>query len=215
LRVSRLRLEIRARQQDGIQRGVHVHPSARVILRLRQDRKRSVDALPGFRRPMQAAQCIGALDADGAGAGPAASTTNTGPAFYVGINDPLGGNPRNLPFTSVIFNYFEGWSGGHGRKGAERSAAARMRASIVRGRDLFNSKPINITGVGGLNDDLNAAIIPGTDPGRALVTGLWSDVGKVKGPVLRGVAARAPYFHNGSAASLSDVIEFYTTSAST
>lgn len=48
-----------------------------------------------------------------------------------------------------------------------------------------------------------------TDPGRALVTGLWQDVGKVKGPVLRGLAARAPYFHNGSAKSLSDVIEFY------
>jgi cytochrome c peroxidase len=31
----------------------------------------------------------------------------------------------------------------------------------------------------------------------------------VKGPVLRGLAARAPYFHNGSAATLSDVVEFY------
>jgi cytochrome c peroxidase len=48
-----------------------------------------------------------------------------------------------------------------------------------------------------------------TDPGRALVTGRWSDVGKFKGPILRGVAARAPYFHNGSAATLEDVIEFY------
>jgi cytochrome c peroxidase len=48
-----------------------------------------------------------------------------------------------------------------------------------------------------------------TDPGRALVTGRWSDVGKFKGPILRGVAARAPYFHNGSAASLHDVVRFY------
>jgi cytochrome c peroxidase len=31
----------------------------------------------------------------------------------------------------------------------------------------------------------------------------------MKGPILRGLAARAPYFHNGSAESLSDVIEFY------
>jgi cytochrome c peroxidase len=31
----------------------------------------------------------------------------------------------------------------------------------------------------------------------------------VKGPVLRGLAARAPYFHNGSAATLADVMEFY------
>ena len=34
-------------------------------------------------------------------------------------------------------------------------------------------------------------------------------MGKVKGPILRGLAARAPYFHNGSAATLSDVVDFY------
>ena len=34
-----------------------------------------------------------------------------------------------------------------------------------------------------------------TDP-PALITGLWKDVAKVKGPVLRGLASRATYFHN-------------------
>jgi cytochrome c peroxidase len=29
--------------------------------------------------------------------------------------------------------------------------------------------------------------------------------------VLRGLAARAPYFHNGSAATLDEVIQFYKT----
>ena len=48
-----------------------------------------------------------------------------------------------------------------------------------------------------------------TDPGRALVTGKWADIGKFKGPILRGLSARAPYFHNGSAESLKDVVEFY------
>jgi cytochrome c peroxidase len=48
-----------------------------------------------------------------------------------------------------------------------------------------------------------------TDPGRALVTGQWADIGKFKGPILRGLAARAPYFHNGSAATLADVVKFY------
>ncbi len=48
-----------------------------------------------------------------------------------------------------------------------------------------------------------------TDPGRALITGQCADIGKLKGPILRGLAARAPYFHNGSAASLQDVVEFY------
>jgi cytochrome c peroxidase len=48
-----------------------------------------------------------------------------------------------------------------------------------------------------------------TDPGRALITGRWSDVGRFKGPILRGLAGRAPYFHNGSAATLLDVVNFY------
>lgn len=48
-----------------------------------------------------------------------------------------------------------------------------------------------------------------TDPGRAMVTGRWRDIGKFKGPVLRALAARAPYFHDGSAATLADVVETY------
>jgi cytochrome c peroxidase len=32
---------------------------------------------------------------------------------------------------------------------------------------------------------------------------------KVKGPILRGLAGRAPYFHNGSALTLNDVVKFY------
>lgn len=50
-----------------------------------------------------------------------------------------------------------------------------------------------------------------TDPGRAMITGKFADVGKFKGPVLRGLAARAPYFHNGSAQSLQDIVSFYDT----
>jgi cytochrome c peroxidase len=48
-----------------------------------------------------------------------------------------------------------------------------------------------------------------TDPGRALISGNCDDIGKFKGPILRGLAARAPYFHNGSAATLLDVVNFY------
>jgi cytochrome c peroxidase len=48
-----------------------------------------------------------------------------------------------------------------------------------------------------------------TDPGLSLITGKCADIGKLKGPILRGLAARAPYFHNGAAATLTDVVEFY------
>ena len=48
-----------------------------------------------------------------------------------------------------------------------------------------------------------------TDPGRAMVTGAWNDIGKFKVPSLRGLAGRAPYFHNGSARTFGEVLDFY------
>jgi hypothetical protein len=50
-----------------------------------------------------------------------------------------------------------------------------------------------------------------TDLGQALVDGKFVHIGKIKGPILRGLAARAPYFHNGSAATLLDAVNFYDT----
>lgn len=193
----------------------------------------------------------GALNQGGADGGPEYLSQATMPAFYIGMNDALGGDPDGAPFSPAIFHLFDQWS---------KSASPR-RASIARGEQIFNSKPIRITGVAGLNDDLNLPVINGTcgtchdstdagnhslsvplnigvgdvsspldvsylpvitlenlathetkvttDPGRALITGLWKDVGRMKGPVLRGLASRAPYFHNGSAQSLGDAVEFY------
>ena len=48
-----------------------------------------------------------------------------------------------------------------------------------------------------------------TDPGRAMVTGKCADISKFKVPGMRGLAARAPYFHSGTAATLLDVVNFY------
>ena len=60
-----------------------------------------------------------------------------------------------------------------------------------------------------LHNTTTGAIVQTSDPGRAMVTGRWADIGKFKGPILRALAARAPYFHNGSAATLADVVDFY------
>lgn len=196
----------------------------------------------------------GSLDANTASGGPVALVAQP---FYIGINDPLGLNPFKTPFNPVIFTLFNAaWVN------ASSGDTAVRRGSILRGQTLFNSRTINITGVGGLNDATGLPFIKGTcgtchdspnignhsisaplnigvgdltssldvsylptvtvrpktgkkntvtttDLGRALITGKWADIGKLKGPILRGLAARAPYFHNGSAASLEKVIEFY------
>jgi hypothetical protein len=47
------------------------------------------------------------------------------------------------------------------------------------------------------------------DPGRALISGRCHDVGTIVIQQLRGLAARAPYFSNGSASTLGEVVDFY------
>jgi hypothetical protein len=202
----------------------------------------------------------GELNADGATGGP---RFLSGQEFYLGINDPLGLNPKGIPFSPVIFTDFDAWSHLPSEDSGSESGNGRnaARAAVARGEQLFNSRRIDIAGVKGLNDVLGMRTIPGTcgtchdspnvgnhsvpapldigltdlsrrtpdlplytlkniatgqtvqttDPGRALVTGSWNDIGKFKGPILRGLATRAPYFHNGSAATLTDVVRFYNT----
>jgi hypothetical protein len=57
--------------------------------------------------------------------------------------------------------------------------------------------------------DGNAVTLFTSDPGKGLISGLCADVNRIKLPSLRGLAARAPYFHNGSATSLVQVVSFY------
>jgi cytochrome c peroxidase len=48
-----------------------------------------------------------------------------------------------------------------------------------------------------------------TDLGVAMVSGLCDDIGKTKVPVLRALPGRSPYFHNGAATEITDLISFY------
>jgi cytochrome c peroxidase len=48
-----------------------------------------------------------------------------------------------------------------------------------------------------------------TDPGHAMVSGDICDAGKFKPPILRGLAARSPYFHAGVAENIQMLIHFY------
>jgi hypothetical protein len=158
------------------------------------------------------------------------------------------------------------------------SAQQSLRASIARGQQLFNARPITLSNVAGLNNlrlgaggalnnpaqvhcvtchgnlpagseifargqraigmggqharlggpapDKALPIFevrckPGfampflgtrvttNDPGLALITGRCADVGRTSVPQVRALAGRAPYFSNGSAATVEDVVKFY------
>jgi hypothetical protein len=179
--------------------------------------------------------------------------------FYFGINDVVSNDYRTgALFDRVVFTLYDSWDTLD--RGADHEGRNEAQRAVARGERLFNTKLISITGVKGLNDDLNVPTLQGTcttchdtpnagnhsipapldigltdasrrtpdlplytlrhtqapfetvqttDPGRALVSGKWNDIGRFKGPILRGVAARAPYFHNGSASDLDAVVDFY------
>ena len=229
----------------------------------------------------------GRLDGRGATGGPVPLTTQP---FFISVNssvNPLvptleqpGGlvSPGDGKFNPAIFNPFDAWAS---------MPSTSQRAAVARGQVIFNSKPITITDVAGINDDVSAGgLVAGgipslqgtcgtchdtpnvgnhsfptpldigtgdpdpsnpsvnlggldvsylpnitvckldlttnpptptsnckttTDLGQALIDGKFDHVGKIKGPILRGLAARAPYFHNGSAQTLLDAVRFYET----
>jgi len=52
-------------------------------------------------------------------------------------------------------------------------------------------------------------VIYTSDPGRALITGRCADIGAITMQQMRGLAARAPYFSNGSARTLRELVDYY------
>jgi cytochrome c peroxidase len=196
--------------------------------------------------------------------------------YYPGINDVLGADPTGAAFNPASMTLFSAWS--------TNSNASAAQQAIAAGEALFDSAPIQITNVRGLNDnaalgkpasiagtctschdtpntgnhslplpldigtghatlagvepdpniaaalaelsvpDLPVYLISGcpdpfgsgapesfytTDPGKALITGQCGDFNRGKGPILRSLAARAPYFHNGAAVNLEELVNFY------
>ena len=220
-----------------------------------------VQSMESFEIAQFGAQTIdaaaGALNAVGALGGPVNLSRQP---FALGVNDPFGAAAPSpgVPPTAV-FTLYTAWSGLTGV-----DSVSKARASIARGEHIFNTRPMTISGVAGINDQIAAnglarttvtgtcgtchnapnagnhsvaalfntgvadgarrsadlplltlinrttgATVQSTDPGLALTSGKWADVGKFKVPTLRLLAARAPYFHNGSAPTLGAVVAFY------
>jgi len=87
--------------------------------------------------------------------------------------------------------------------------------SQLRGLELFNSQELNCTAChkGFLFTDFSYQNI-GLEPlledsGRARITFNHQDAGKFEVPSLRNVAITPPYMHNGSIATLSEVIKYF------
>ena len=203
--------------------------------------------------------------------------------YYPGINDSLGHDPHGGTFNPNVFTLYVPWLPDNALENHQSAEAAQAaRADIAAGEQIFNTFPLKITAVRGLNDnpalgypkeidgtcttchdtpgvgnhslplpldiatshsaqnesDANIAAalaeleqpnVPiylisncpdpqnsrqtlqfyTSDPGKGLISGKCSDVNRIKGPILRGLPARAPYFHNGAAATLDELVNFY------
>lgn len=233
-----------------------------------------VDFEKGLVHAQSVSSVAGSLTDAGAQGGPARLANQP---FYFGINDVQDGDYlTRAPFTRIVSTMFAAWRNldapppppapaPRGRNAppppppAAPSSLNVARASVARGEQIFNNRPMNIFGVAGFSDELrlplqrgscaschnapnamshsvtrmfntgvaaanlrtpdqplyalrnNATgeVIETTDPGAAMTSGLWRDIGRFKTPNLRGLAARAPYFHDGSARTLEDVVRFY------
>lgn len=176
--------------------------------------------------------------------------------FYVGINDFIKDSQTGAVHNPDVFDLYDKWNG------LIKTKPNDIKAAIARGQQIFNTKPITISGVSGLNNTVEfenkdvvtgtcstchntpnvgnhsvnrffnigisnadqrtadmplytlknkttGEIITTTDLGRGAITGKWEDIGRFKVPILRGLASRPPYFHNGMAAEIGNVLDFY------
>lgn len=96
--------------------------------------------------------------------------------------------------------------------GTSHLIASETDANIIGGLQSLSTPTLPVYQISGCTDaGGNAVVYVTTDPGVALTTGQCADVNRMKVPGIRGLAARAPYFHNGSAANLSQLVQFYST----
>ncbi|HFB55480.1 MAG TPA: c-type cytochrome [Hellea balneolensis] len=58
-------------------------------------------------------------------------------------------------------------------------------------------------------DDMVLSDPNASELGRFAINGEWQDIGQFKTPTLRNIAATAPYMHDGSLATLKEVVQFY------
>jgi cytochrome c peroxidase len=97
----------------------------------------------------------------------------------------------------------------------DRYVAGDMRAlndAQKRGLMLFVGKAecaMCHRGPNFADDQFHALGVRGNDPGRFAITGVEADRNAFKTPTLRNVELTAPYMHDGSLATLRQVIDFY------
>lgn len=150
------------------------------------------------------------------------------------------GGPENAltqGFVAGRFDLYDGWADSHNpwRKQIYRGQEVFNNVNVASGRrcggchnaannganlngTLFNVGASDVRwadaddAIFTVTSRIDGTVVQTTDLGRAARNGNWADLNKFDTPNLRGLASRAPYFHNGLAANLHEVVDFYEES---
>jgi hypothetical protein len=106
----------------------------------------------------------------------------------------------------------------HGQQGGGNEAVpAGQRNTGVGGQSVLVNGPapdptlpiFKLTCKDGVRVGADGPVVITNDPGLALVTGRCADIGSFTVPTIRALGSRAPYFHDGSAKTVMDIVNFY------
>jgi cytochrome c peroxidase len=94
----------------------------------------------------------------------------------------------------------------------QRDIGIGGQAARFKGPKLATDLPVfKVTCKPGYTTAYYGTEVTTNDPGLALITGKCDDIGRRSVPQLRALSARAPYFSDGSASTLEDVVKVYNT----
>lgn len=140
------------------------------------------------------------------------------PSYVEMFRTAYGSDPKPEWVTKAIASFVRTMVSGNSRYDRfNRGDSAALNASERRGMGLFFGERaecfhchvgFNLTNNTFQNNGLYSVY---ADSGRGRVTERPSDLGKFKVPTLRNVEVTAPYMHDGSLATLEDVVEHYAS----
>jgi len=123
----------------------------------------------------------------------------------------------DAPYDRMVFGDDMRALGGAARRGMKLFFSARLACFECHAGISF-SGPVEFDGSPpaepvfhntGLYDLDGRGAYPAADPGLRKVTGKGTDMGRFRAPTLRNVELTAPYMHDGSIATLEEVVDHY------
>lgn len=146
----------------------------------------------------------------------AVSWASSDPSYVADFQAAYSAPPDELNLRQALASFVRTLVSHQSRYDAYLAGDLRaLSDSEQRGSDLFFGNKLGcfhchtqstLTNNGYFNDGSYEA---GGDAGKQGVTGLTGDLGKFRVPTLRNIAVTSPYMHDGSLATLSDVIDQY------